>query len=158
MNVDTKRRLFLQQSLAAGTMGMLVGAGLLTPKAVLAAWPQDAFQAKNMSEALNTLLGSDQTETSADIKLTVPEIAENGAVVPIKVETGIANVESMTVVAINNPLPLVANFKPGEGAAAYVSTRIKMAKTGDVIAIVKADNKLYSTQHEIKVTIGGCGG
>ncbi len=158
MNIDMKRRLFLQRSMAAGAMGVLVSTGLLTPKAVLAAWPQDAFKAKNMSEAINALLGSDQTETSADIKLTVPEIAENGAVVPITIETGIANVESMTIVAINNPLPLIANFKPGEGAASYIATRIKMGKTGDVIAIVKADGKLYSAQHEVKVTIGGCGG
>ncbi len=158
MNIDLKRRLFLQQSMAAGAMGMLVGAGLLTPNAVLAAWPQEAFRAKNMSEALKALLGSSQTEGSPDIKLTVPEIAENGAVVPIKVETDIANVESITIVAINNPLPLIANFKPGEGAAAYVSTRIKMGETGNVIAIVKADGKLYSAQHEVKVTVGGCGG
>jgi sulfur-oxidizing protein SoxY len=156
MNVDMKRRLFLQQSMAAGAMGMLVGAGLLTPKAVLAAWPQEAFQAKNLSDALKALLGSDATEASAEIKLTAPEIAENGAVVPIKVETGLANVESITLVAINNPLPLVASFKMGEGAAAYAATRIKMGKSGDVIAVVKSDGKLYTAQSEVKVTVGGC--
>lgn len=156
MNVDMKRRLFLQQSMAAGAMGMLVGAGLLTPKAVLAAWPQEAFKATNMSDGLKGLLGSDQLEASSEIKLTAPEIAENGSVVPIKVESSIANVESITIVAINNPLPLIASFKPGEGAAAYVATRIKMGTTGDVIAVVKADGKMHSAQSEVKVTVGGC--
>ncbi len=153
-----KRRLFLQQSMAAGAMGMLVGAGLLTPTAVLAAWPQEAFQAKNMSDALKALLGSDATETSAEIKLTAPEIAENGAVVSIAVETNLANVDSITIVAINNPLPLIASFKLGEGAAAFTATRIKMGKSGDVIAVVKAGDKLYTAQSEVKVTIGGCEG
>jgi sulfur-oxidizing protein SoxY len=142
--------------MAAGAMGMLVGAGLLTPKAVLAAWPEEAFKAKSMSDALKTLLGTDETESSADIKLTAPEIAENGAMVSIKVETGIANVESITLVALSNPLPLVASFKVGEGAAAYVATRIKMGKSGDVIAVVKTGDKLYTAQAAVKVTIGGC--
>lgn len=156
MNVDMKRRLFLQQSMAAGAMGMLVGAGLLTPTAVLAAWPEEAFKAKNMSDALKALLGSDATEASSEVKLTAPEIAENGAVVSIAVETGLANVDSITILAINNPLPLVANFKMGEGAAAYTATRIKMGKSGDVIAVVKADGKMYTAQSEVKVTVGGC--
>ena len=156
MNVDMKRRLFLQQSMAVGAMSMLVGAGLLTPTSVLAAYPEEAFKAKNMSDALKALLGSDATEANTEIKLTAPEIAENGAVVSIAVETGLANVESITVLAINNPLPLVANFKMGEGAAAYTATRIKMGKSGDVIAVVKADGKMYTAQAPVKVTVGGC--
>jgi sulfur-oxidizing protein SoxY len=156
MNVDMKRRLFLQQSMAVGAMGMLVGAGLLTPTSVLAAYPEEAFKAKNMSDALKALLGSDATEANAEIKLTAPEIAENGAVVSVAVETGLANVESITVLAINNPLPLVASFKMGEGAAAYTATRIKMGKSGDVVAVVKADGKMYTAQAPVKVTVGGC--
>ncbi len=158
MNVDMKRRLFLKQSLAASATGMLVGTGLLMPKSALAVWPKEAFRAKNLPEALKTLLGTDEMAKSPEVKLTAPEIAENGAVVPLKVETGMADVESITLVAINNPLPLVASFKIGEGALPYASTRIKMGKTGEVIAIVKAGGKLYSAQQEVKVTIGGCGG
>lgn len=156
MNMDMKRRLFLKQSLAAGTMGMLVGAGLLMPKAALAVWPKEAFRAKNLPEALKTLLGTEEMTKNAEVKLTAPEIAENGAVVSIKVETGMADVESITLVAVNNPLPLVASFKMGESALPYASTRIKMGKTGEVIAIVKAGGKLYSAQQEIKITVGGC--
>jgi sulfur-oxidizing protein SoxY len=157
MNADMKRRLFLKQSLAASAMGMLVGSGLLMPKAVLAAWPEEAFRSKNLPEALQALLGTDQMEKSSGVKLTANEIAENGAVVPIKVEAEMEGVESITLIAINNPLPLVASFKMGETALPYASTRIKMGKTGDVIAIVKAGGKLYSAQQEIKVTVGGCG-
>ncbi len=157
MNVDMKRRIFLKQSLAAGAMGMLIGTGMLMPKAALAVWPKEAFQNKDASAAMKALLGSDQFESSADLKLTAPEIAENGAVVPVKVETSIADVETITLVAVNNPLPLIANFRMGEDAVPYASTRIKMGATGDVIAIVKAGGKLYSAKQEIKVTIGGCG-
>jgi sulfur-oxidizing protein SoxY len=142
--------------MAAGAMGMLVGAGLLTPKAVLAAWPEEAFKAKNMADALKALVGSDQTEASSEIKMIAPEIAENGAQVSVSVETSIPNVESITLVAINNPLPLVASFKMGEEASAYVATKIKMGKSGDVISVVKADGKLYTAQSAVKVTVGGC--
>ncbi len=153
-----KRRLFLKQSLAAGAMGMLVGSGMLMPKTTLASdWPEAAFKNKDASAAMKALLGTDQPPPSAEVKLTAPEIAENGAVVPIKVETAMAGVETITIVAVKNPLPLVANFKMGEGALPYASTRIKMGTTGDVLAIVKAGGKLHSAKQEIKVTIGGCG-
>ncbi|MEW8186961.1 MAG: thiosulfate oxidation carrier protein SoxY, partial [Candidatus Thiodiazotropha endolucinida] len=87
-----------------------------------------------------------------------PDIAENGAVVPITVETGMEGVESISIIASNNPVPLVANFVMGTGATGFVSTRIKMGKTGDVLGVVKAGGKLHSAKKEVKVTIGGCGG
>lgn len=157
MNVDMKRRLFLKQSLAAGAMGVLVGAGILIPKAVLASWPKEAFKNKDANAAIKALHGTDQLPASAKVTLTAPEIAENGAVVPLKIETSLANVESITVVAVNNPFPLIANFKMSESTIPYASTRIKMGTSGEVIAIVKADGKLHSARQEVKVTIGGCG-
>jgi len=156
MNVDMKRRLFLKQSLAAGAMGMLVGTGMLMPKAALAAWPE-AFKNKDASVAMKAFLGTDQPPMSAEVKLTAPEIAENGAVVPVKVETGLADVETITIVAPKNPLPLIANFRIGEGALPYASTRIKMGTSGDVLVVVKAGGKLHSAKQEVKVTVGGCG-
>jgi len=158
MNVDMKRRLFLKQSLAAGAMGMLVGTGMLIPRETLAdEWPTEAFKSKDASEAMKAILGTDQPPESDKVKLTAPEIAENGAVVPVKVVTDIPDVETITIVAPNNPFPLVAIFKMGEGAKAYASTRIKMGKSGDVIAVVKAGGKLYSAKQDVKVTVGGCG-
>ncbi len=158
MNTDLQKRIFLKGALAAGALGAVVGAGLLTPKAVLAAWPEDAFAAKNLSDSLKALAGSDQMTESGDIKIKAPDIAENGAVVPITVSTTITDVESIAVVAANNPFPLIANFKFGEGAEAYISTRAKMGTSGDVVAVVKAGGKLHSAVKPVKVTIGGCGG
>ncbi len=156
--MNLQRRIMLKGSLAASALGVAVGAGLLTPKMVLAAWPQEAFAAKKLPETLKALMGSDSAEESADIKIKAPDIAENGAVVPITVSTGLTGARTIAVVAINNPAPLVASYSLGEGAEGYVSTRIKMGKSGDVIAVVKADGKLYSAKKGVKVTIGGCGG
>lgn len=156
--IDAKRRILLKGSLAAGAVGVAIGAGLLTPRAVLAAWPEAAFKAESVDDALNALLGSNTHEASEGIKIKAPDIAENGAVVPITVSTDMAGASSIAVIAINNPSPLVASYELGEGTEGFVSTRIKMGKSGDVIAVVKADGKLYSAKKEVKVTIGGCGG
>ena len=158
MSNEMKRRIFLKRSLAAGTVGVAAATGLLAPQQVLAAWNKAAFEAKDLPGALNALLGSSDMSESADIKVKAPDIAENGAVVPITVDAGMEGVESIAVVASNNPVPLVANFVMGPGATGFVSTRIKMGKTGDVIGVVKAGGKLYSAKKEVKVTIGGCGG
>ena len=158
MSTDTKRRLFLKGSVAAGAVGVAVGAGLLTPQAVLAAWPEAAFQAKTLDEATKALLNVDAATESADINVKAPDIAENGAVVPITIDTSIDGVSSIAIVASENPVPLVANFIMGEGAVGFCGTRIKMGKTGDVIALVKAGDTVYSAKKNVKVTIGGCGG
>ena len=158
MNANHKRRVFLKGSVAAGTIGVAASAGLLTPAAVMAEWPSNAFSAKKVPDALNNLLGTNVTEASDKIKIKAPEIAENGAVVPITVESGIDGTESITVVVAENGTPLAATFNLGANTAGFVSTRIKMAKTSDVTAVVKAGGKLYSTSKNVKVTIGGCGG
>ncbi len=158
MTTTIDRRLFLKGSLAVGTLGAAMSAGLLAPQTVLAAWPKDAFAAKKIPEALKALTGSDTTTPSEEIKIKAPDIAENGAVVPITVSTDMDGVDSIALVAAANPVPLVANFNLGEGALGFVSTRIKMGKTGDVVGVVKAGGKLYSARKPVKVTIGGCGG
>jgi sulfur-oxidizing protein SoxY len=158
MSTEIKRRIFLKRSLAAGAVGVAAAAGLVTPQRVLAAWNKEAFEAKELPAALNALLGSSDMAESADIVVKAPDIAENGAVVPVSIDTGMEGVESIAIVATNNPVPLVANFIMGAGASSYVSTRIKMGKTGDVVGVVKAGGKLFSAKKEVKVTIGGCGG
>ena len=156
--MNQNRRVLLKGTFAAGATGLAISAGLLTPKAVLAAWPKAAFEAKDANAALEASMGSSSTTESGDIKLKAPDIAENGAVVPVSVETSIANPESISIIAEKNASPMTASFVMGAGAQGYVSTRIKMGKTSSVIAVVKADGKLYSTGKEVKVTIGGCGG
>ena len=153
-----KRRIFLKGSLATGAAGMAVSAGLLTPRMVLAAWPKSAFEAKTVDDAVNGLFGSSTLTGSDQIKIKAPDIAENGAVVPISVTTDIAGVESISVIVEKNASPLTASFVLGTGTEGYVSTRIKMGKTSSVIAVVKAGDKLHSAGKEVKVTIGGCGG
>ena len=156
--IDMKRRTFLKGSVAAGAVSAAMGAGLLTPRMVLAAWPTAAFEAKTVDSALDALMGSHQLEGSDKISIRAPDIAENGAVVPVSVETSIANPESISIIAEKNASPMTASFVMGTGAQGYVSTRIKMGKTSKVIAVVKADGKLHSASKEVKVTIGGCGG
>lgn len=158
MNTNMKRRVFLKGSLAAGTMAVAAGAGLLAPQAVLAAWPKKAFESKAAEDALKGVFGSGSTEASDKIKIKAPDIAENGAVVPVTVSSSIPGVESIAVMASANPTPLVALFNLGKTTAADVSCRIKMGKTGDVVAVVKAGGKLYAARKPVKVTIGGCGG
>ena len=153
-----KRRKFLQGTIAGSMVGAAVSAGLLTPRMVLAAWPEAAFTAKSVDDGMNALYGSVNHSPSGDIKIKAPDIAENGAVVPVSVTSDIANIDSISIIAEKNSAPLTASFNLGKGAEGFVSTRIKMGKTSSVIAVVKADGKLYSTGKEVKVTIGGCGG
>jgi sulfur-oxidizing protein SoxY len=156
MNVN--RRLMLKGATATGALAIAAGAGLLAPRAVLAAWPKAAFEAKSMEDALNGATGSSEATASDKVKIKAPDIAENGAVVPITVSTTLDGVESISLIAKENPSPLTSTYMLGAGAEGYVSTRIKMGKTSDVIAVVKAGGKLYSATKEVKVTIGGCGG
>ena len=153
-----QRRSFLKGTLAGSAVAVAVGAGLLSPRTVLAAWPKAAFEAKNVEDAMNKLFGSAENTPSGDIKIKAPDIAENGAVVPVSVSTSLGNVDSIAVIAEKNGTPLASNFKLGANAIPNVSTRIKMGKTSDVIALVKANGKAYSARKNVKVTIGGCGG
>ena len=111
--IDAKRRILLKGSLAAGAVGVAVGAGLLTPRVVLAEWPAAAFKAESVDDALNALLGSNSHETSDSIKIKAPDIAENGAVVPVTVESDAENISSISIIAAGNQSPLIASFNLG---------------------------------------------
>ncbi len=156
--MNEKRRILLKNSFAAGATGIVIGTGLLTPKAALAAWPKAAFEAKDSKSALQAEFGSSTLIPSNDIKLKAPDIAENGAVVPVTITSNIPDIDSISIVVQHNTWPIAATFKLGPTTDGYISTRIKMGKTSDVTAVVKAGGKLYSTTKNVKVTIGGCGG
>ncbi len=156
--MNMKRRVFLKGTLASSAIAVAVGAGLLSPRQVLAAWPKSAFEAKNVNDALKNMYNTDLAPASDAIKVDAPDIAENGAVVPVTVETSLKNVESITIISEKNQTPLVASFNMTPKTKGYISTRIKMGQTSSVIAVVKAGGKLYSARKEVKVTIGGCGG
>jgi sulfur-oxidizing protein SoxY len=155
--MSIKRRTMLKGALAGSAVGVAVGAGLLTPQRVLAAWPKAAFEATAAADALKAL-NLESPTASGDITVTAPDIAENGAVVPVTVATTLAGLKSITLLSEKNPVPLIASFDLGEGAEGYVSTRIKMGATSDVRAVVLAGGKVYEAKKEVKVTIGGCGG
>jgi sulfur-oxidizing protein SoxY len=156
--IDAKRRILLKGSLGAGAIGVAVSAGLLMPRAVLAAWPEAAFKAEDQATALKDLLGSDAVEASDKVTIKAPDIAENGAVVPVTVESDVEGAKSISIIASGNNTPLIASFDLGENAMPFVSTRIKMAKTADVVAVVQTADGLLSAAKPVKVTIGGCGG
>ncbi len=136
-----------------------VAAGfLLMPLRALAARPTSAFQSTSKDEALTELYGTSATTETDKIRIKAPDIAENGAVVPITVKFDIANAESVSIIAEHNPAPLAASFELSDSSGGLVSTRIKMGKTSPVHAVVKAGDTLYRASKEVKVTIGGCGG
>ena len=120
-------------------------------------YPEDAFKQKGEADAIKSLLWQDR-RASDKVKLDAPEIAENGAVVPISVTTTLADVTSISFLVADNPNALAASYRIPPGTMPSVANRLKMAKTSNVIAIVEAGGKLYSATKEVKVTVGGCGG
>jgi len=156
--LNTQRRLLMKSSLATAALGTAIAAGLITPRQVFANALPPAFSSKNADDALKQLFAGQSIEDSTAIKIKAPDIAENGAVVPISISSDIKGIESISVLVSKNATPLVANFNFSDTTEAFVSTRIKMGKSSDVVAIVKADDKLYRAKTEVKVTIGGCGG
>jgi len=151
------RRQVLRGAGAAGAVSVAIAAGLLKPTEVFAAWNKAGFEAKDAAGAMSAVGGSSAT-ASGDISVNAPDIAENGAVVPVEITSKIAGTESIAIIADKNGFPLIADFKLMNGAAPFVSTRIKLGATSNVVAVVKAGGKVYKAHKEVKVTIGGCGG
>ena len=153
------RRLILQGAGAVALIGLGTVPFSLAPAFAAAndKYPEDAFKVKGDAEAIKTLYGK-SAEPSDKVKLDAPEIAENGAVVPISVSTTLADVTSISFLVSENPSALAASYKIPAGTMPSVANRLKMAKTSNVIAIVEAGGKLYSATKEVKVTVGGCGG
>jgi len=140
---------------------MLLGAllaGLLKPLAAFAAaWNKDAFGAKSAADALKSL-GASGATPSKDVLIEAPQIAENGAVVPIEITSNIPGTTSISVLIEKNPFPLAGLFEFREGALPFVKLNVKMGETSDVRVVAEAGGRRYTATKEIKVTIGGCGG
>ena len=107
---------------------------------------------------MKALYGDTKSQSSDDITIKVSKVAENGSSVPVTIETDIQDIESISIVVPKNPLPLAAHFEHGKDVIGYVTARIKMAGSSDVIAVVKANDTLYTAKKAVKVTLGGCGG
>ena len=152
--MPTRRELL---SRSAAVAGALAGLGLL-PQAAQAAWNQSAFEAKTMADLMKALGGSTPAE-SKDVTIQGPDIAENGAVVPIGAATTLAGVKTMLLLVEKNPSMLAAKFDVTDAVESNIATRVKMGQSSNVIAVVMTgDGKVLYAQKEIKVTLGGCGG
>jgi sulfur-oxidizing protein SoxY len=121
------------------------------------AWNKAAFEAKSLGDVVKALGGTPPAE-SKDIVITAPDIAENGAVVPVAVASKIPNTQTVHILVEKNPNALAAGFTIPAGTEANIATRIKMGQTSNVYAVVKAGDKYFVASKEIKVTLGGCGG
>ncbi len=151
------RRHFIRLGVLCTTTGMLVSTGLLKLREAWATRPDKAFQAEELPVTLQTLFGDETITDSEDVKLVIAEVAENGAVVPVKVTYDPPGIETVYLIAEKNPVPLLASFEFARGTLGEISTRIKLAESGKVQAIVRANGKLYRASQHIEVTEGGCG-
>jgi sulfur-oxidizing protein SoxY len=139
-------------------LASLLAAGGLLPRAALAAWNQAAFDAKTMADAVKALGGGAPAE-SKDVTITGPDIAENGAVVPVGCACALPGVKRLMLLVEKNPSVLAASFDVTDAVEPNMSTRVKMGQSSNVFAVaMMADGKVLFASKEIKVTLGGCGG
>jgi sulfur-oxidizing protein SoxY len=155
--MNNQRRNVLKTGSGAALLTVLAAAGIIKPGMALASWNKAAFEAKSMADTLKAL-GVAATTDSKDVQVAGPDIAENGAVVPVGVSTTLPNVTMVAILIEKNPNALAASFTLPEGTEPNVNTRVKMGQTSNVYALVKSDGKFFMATKEIKVTLGGCGG
>ena len=155
--MNKQRRNVMKTGSGAALLSVLAAAGIINPGMALADWNKAAFDAKSLADTLKAL-GAGAPADSKDVQVTGPDIAENGAVVPVGVSSTLPNVTMVAILIEKNPNPLAASFTLPEGTEANVQTRVKMGQTSNVYALVKSDGKFFMATKEIKVTLGGCGG
>jgi sulfur-oxidizing protein SoxY len=151
------RRSFLKGSGGTAVMALAVSAGMLKLQDADAAWNEAAFKTRSLADTVKAL-GGQTAKESKDIEITSPDIAENGAVVPVSVTSKLPNTEMIAILVEKNPNSLTASFTIPAGTEPWVQTRVKMGQTSNVHALVKAGGQYFYTVKEIKVTLGGCGG
>ena len=156
--MDITRRRVIKGAGAAGAALAAFAAGALKPSDALAiTWDKSAFEAKSMVDALKALNMSSAAE-SKDIVIKAPDIAENGAVVPIDITSNIPDTQSISLFIEKNPFPYVGTFDFTKEAVPYVHVRVKVGQSSPVRVVVTAGGKHYQAMRDVKVTIGGCGG
>ncbi len=151
--MSISRRKFIRSSFYTGLVAIVAKSALF--QSALAEWPAAAFDETEYEPALKGLIG-DEALTESNVTIEAPEIAENGATVPVKVSTDLGNVEWISIFGDKNPRPWISRFYFHGKSKPFVSTRIKLRETSNIVAIVKADGKLFTTKSAVKVTAGGC--
>ncbi|MEW6133171.1 MAG: thiosulfate oxidation carrier protein SoxY [Pseudomonadota bacterium] len=154
--MNAVRRSLLRGAGSAGAISIAIAAGLLKPTQVMAAWNESGFDAKSVADAM-AAIGAGGAVNSKEVLIKTPDIAENGAVVPVDVVTDLPNVESIALFGEKNTFPLVGQYNLTDFDG-LLTTRIKLGTTSNVRAVVKAGGKYYTATKEVKVTLGGCGG
>lgn len=158
--MDRGRREALKAGGGATMFALIAAAGWLKPGEAFAqgAWNAAAFETQSLDATVKAMGGSASAQSKDIAFVSTPDIAENGAVVPIGVSSSIPKTESIAILVEKNPNMLAASFDIPAGTDPSVTTRIKMGQSSNVFALVKADGKFYVASKEIKVTLGGCGG
>ena len=159
--MDARRRDVLKTGGGASLLALVAAAGWLKPGeayAQAAAWNKAAFETHSLDDTMKALGGGAPAQSKDIAFVSTPDIAENGAVVPIGVTSSIPRTESIAMLIEKNPNPLTAVLRISGGHRTGVTTRVKMGQSCNVYALVKADGKYYVASKEIKVTLGGCGG
>ena len=158
--IDQQRRTVLKGAISASTLALVAASGLLLPQRLLAHWPTDAFNAATVEDALLALLGQAE-DIPENVALqfkssSPPSYAINGATVPIEIQCDLPNIERIAVLVEKNPFPLAMSFELTSGVKLPLKSMIKIAEDSQVIAVIRADGKLYKTSRFVEVDIGGC--
>jgi len=159
--MNRERRSVLKMGGGATLLALVAAAGWLKPGAAQAqaqAWNKAAFDTKSLGDTMKALGGGEPAQSKDIVFFQTPDIAENGAVVPVGITSNIPKTESIAILIEKNPNMLAAVFDIPAGTDPTITTRVKMGQTSNVYALVKADGKYYVAAKEVKVTLGGCGG
>jgi sulfur-oxidizing protein SoxY len=157
--MDRGRRKVLKSGGGITLLGLVAAAGWLKSDDALAeTWNKPAFETKNMGDTMKALGGGEPSQSKDIVFFQTPDIAENGAVVPVGITSNIPNTESIAVLIEKNPNMLAAVFDIPAGTEPTISTRVKMGQSSNIYALVKADGKYFVAAKDVKVTLGGCGG
>lgn len=155
--MEKQRRNVLKTGSGAALLGLLAAAGIIRPGMALAEWNKAAFEAKSMAATLKAI-GAASPVDSTDVQIGGPDIAENGAAVNLAISSTLPNVTMIAILIEKNPNALAVVFRLPEGTQAYVQTRVKMAQSSNVYALVRSGDRFFMANKEIKVTLGGCAG
>src|SRR5664279_2884552 len=158
--MNSERREILKAGGGMTLLALLAATGWLAASDAVAAdvWDKAAFETKNLSDTLKALGNVEPVPSKDIVFFQTPEIAENGAVVPVGVTSNIPKTESIAILIEKNPNTLAAVFDIPPGTDPSILTRVKMGQSSNIVALVKADGKYYVASKDVKVTLGGCGG
>lgn len=156
---DEYRRKLIKQSISASTLALVAASGLTIPRVLLAHWPQDAFNAETLEDAILTFLGEAEEVNDEVIQFTIgspPTYAVNGATVPVEISSSLQNIQRVALLVEKNPFPLAMALEPTPAVSFPFKTMLKVAEDSEIIAMVRADDKLYRTSRYVEIDIGGC--